>query len=66
MQFQINGIVVDQSKKNAILKGILHGRRGVIQACNCRSVLDAIASLIDARRPDLAMVLIEKELNSQT
>jgi len=31
-----------------------------------RSILDALASLIEAQRPDLAMVLIEKELNSQT
>ena len=39
---------------------------GVAQACDCRSILDAIATLIDAQRPDLAMVLIEQELNSQT
>ena len=42
------------------------GRWGVAQACNCRLILDAIASLIEAQRPDLAMVLIEQELNSQT
>ena len=41
------------------------GRWGVAQGCNCRPILDAIASLIDAQRPDLAMVLIEEELNSQ-
>jgi len=28
--------------------------------------LDAIAMLIEAQLPDLAMVLIEQELNSQT
>ena len=42
------------------------GRWGVAQGCNCRLILDAIASLIEAQRPDLAMVLIEQELNSQT
>tara|TARA_B100000925_G_scaffold285940_1_gene262964 strand:+ start:340 stop:501 length:162 start_codon:yes stop_codon:yes gene_type:complete len=42
------------------------GRRGVAQACNCHSILDAIASLIEAQRIDLAMDLIEKELNFQT
>ena len=42
------------------------GRWGVAQDCNCRPILDAIALLIKARRPDLAMVLIEQELNSQT
>ncbi len=42
------------------------GRWGVAQACNCRSILDAIASLLEAQRPDLALVLIEKELNAQT
>jgi len=34
--------------------------------CNCRSILDAIALLIEAQRSDLATVLIEHELNSQT
>ena len=42
------------------------GRWGVARACNYRSILDAIATLIEAQRPDLAMVLIEQELNSQT
>jgi len=42
------------------------GRWGVGQGCNCRSVLDAIASLIEAQRADLVLVLIEHELNSQT
>ena len=42
------------------------GRWGVGQGCNCRKILDAIASLIEAERSDLAMVLIEQELNSQT
>jgi len=42
------------------------GRWGVGQAYNCRSILDTIATLIDAQRPDLAIVLIEQELNSQT
>ena len=39
---------------------------GVGHACNCRSILKAIASLIEADLSDLAMVLIEQELNSQT
>jgi len=34
--------------------------------CNCRSILDAIGTLIEAQRPDLAMVVIEEELNPQT
>ena len=42
------------------------GRWGVAQACDCRSFLDTIATLIEAQRPDLAMILIEQELNSQT
>ena len=42
------------------------GRWGVGQACECRSILDAIATLIEAQRPDLAMILVEQELNSQT
>jgi len=41
------------------------GRWGVAQACNCRSILDAITTLLEAQRPDLALVLIEQELNSQ-
>jgi len=48
------------------LQAILHGRWGVAQGCDCRSILDAIATLIEAQRPDLVMVLIEQELNSQT
>ena len=48
------------------LQAILHGRWGVVQGCDCRSILAAIATLIEAQRPDLAVVLIEKELNSQT
>jgi len=42
------------------------GRWGVAQGSNCRSILNAIAMLIEAQRPDLAVVLIEQELNSQT
>ena len=42
------------------------GRWGVEQVCSCRSIQEAIASLIKAKRPDLALVLIEHELNSQT
>ncbi len=42
------------------------GRWGVAQACNCRSILDAIATLIHAQRTDLAIIVIENELNSQT
>ena len=37
------------------------GRWGVGQGCDCRSILDAIAMLIEAQRPDLAMALIELE-----
>jgi len=48
------------------LQAILLGRWGVAQGCDCRSILDAIAMLIEGQRPDLAMVLIEQELNSQT
>jgi len=39
---------------------------GVAQTCNCRPILDAIASLIKEQRPDLALVLIDEELNPQT
>jgi len=49
-----------------ILQAILHGRWGVAQGCNCRPILDTIATLLEAQRPDLALVLIEQELNSQT
>lgn len=41
------------------------GRWGVAQTCSCRSILDVIATLIEAQRTDLAMVLIEQELNFQ-
>jgi len=47
------------------LQAILHGRWGVAQGCNCRPILDAIATLIRAQWPDLAMALIEQELNSR-
>jgi len=40
----------------------LHARWGVAQGCNCRSILDAIALLIEAQRPDLAMILVKQEL----
>jgi len=42
------------------------GRWGVAHGRNCRPILDAIVLLIEAQRPDLAMVLIEQELNAQT
>ena len=42
------------------------GRWGVAQGCDCRTVLEVIAMLIEVRRSDLALVLIEHELNSQT
>ena len=42
------------------------GRWGVAQGCDCRSILDAIGTLIEAQRPDLAMILVKQELNSQT
>ena len=48
------------------LQAILHGRWGVAQGCNCRSILDVIATLIEAQRHDLALVLIEQELYYQT
>ena len=35
---------------------------GVAQACDYRSILGAIATLIEAQRPDLALVLIEEDL----
>ena len=41
-------------------------RWGVAQACDCRPILEAIALLIEAQRPDLAMILIEYEINSQS
>ena len=44
---------------------VVGGRWGVAQACNCHSILDAIASLIEAQRPDLVLVLIEQELDSE-
>ena len=47
-------------------QAILHGRWGVAQGCNCRSILDAIGTLIEAQRPDLAMILVKQELSSQT
>ena len=34
------------------------GRWGVAQTCNCRPILDAIATLIEIERPDLALALI--------
>jgi len=37
------------------------GRWGVAQGCDCRSILDAISTLIQAQRPDLAMIIIEQE-----
>jgi len=37
------------------------GRWGVGQGCDCRSILDAIATLIEAQRSDLAMIIIEQE-----
>ena len=42
------------------------GRWGVAQSCNCHSILDAIASLLEAQRTDLALVRIDQELNYQT
>jgi len=73
-RFQLDGVVFlinskikfIQKLSNEALQGILHGRWGVAQGCNCRPILEAIATLIEAQRPDLAMVLIEQELNSQT
>ena len=41
------------------------GRWGVAQTCNCRPILYAIATLIEAQRPDLALVLIEQEVISR-
>ena len=42
------------------------GRWGVAQGYDCRSILDAIGTLIEAQRPDLAMILVKQELSSQT
>ena len=42
------------------------GRWGVAHDSKYRPILDAIATLLKAQRPDLAWVLIEQELNSQT
>jgi hypothetical protein len=42
------------------------GRWGVAPPCKCRTILDVIATLIEAQHPDLPMVLIRNELNSQT
>ena len=39
---------------------------GGVQPCNCSSILSAFASLIEKQRLDLAMALVEYELNSQT
>jgi hypothetical protein len=39
---------------------------GAAKSCNCSSILDAIATLIESQRLDLAIVFIKKELNSQT
>jgi hypothetical protein len=44
------------------LQAILHGRWGVAQGCNCRSILETIVTLIEAQRPELALVLIEEDL----
>ena len=57
---------LDSKSTIEALQAILLGRWGVAQGCDCRSILDAIAMLIEAQRPDLAMVLTEQELNSQT
>ena len=51
---------------NSLKMRVDGGRWGVGQGCNCRSILDAIASLIKEQRPDLALVLIDEELNPQT
>jgi hypothetical protein len=42
------------------------GRWGVVHGRNCRAMLDMIVTLIEAQRPELALVLIDNELNSQT
>ena len=42
------------------------GRWGVVQGCNCHSILNAIATLIEAQRLGLAMLLVAQELNCQT
>jgi hypothetical protein len=62
--------ISDFSIRDAIAKSFdkkrQSGRWGVAQACNCQSILDAIATLIHAQRTDLAIIVIENELNSQT
>ena len=42
------------------------GRWGVVPASEHQEILVALASLIRPQRLDLAMLLIEHELNSQT
>lgn len=62
-----NNVNKERGKANTTLDDKRQsGRWGVAQGCNCRSILDAIASLIEAQRPDLAMILVKQELNSQT
>ena len=65
VQTQRRRVFVKQNPQTARPKGD-GGRWGVEQGCNCRPILNVIVTLIEAQRPDLAMILIEHELNSQT
>jgi len=38
------------------------GRWGVAHDCNCQHMLSAIASLIRAQRYDMALIILEKEI----
>tara|TARA_B100000900_G_scaffold282205_1_gene241502 strand:- start:132 stop:419 length:288 start_codon:yes stop_codon:yes gene_type:complete len=64
--FRRIGVVFLKPKPHTARPKRVGGRWGVAQGCNCRSILDAIASLIETDLSDLALVLIEHELNSRT
>jgi len=38
------------------------GPWGVAQGCNCQHILSATASLIRAQRSDMALIILEKEI----
>jgi len=56
----------DFSIRDAIAKSFdkrrQSGRWGVAQGCNCRSILIAIATLLEAQRSDLALTILDNEL----
>ena len=57
--------MIQKQNYRVLEAGVGGGRWGVGQVCNCRPILDAIASLIEAQRLDLVIALIEEELISQ-